>query len=601
MADARPVVRRRRSAFAAAFLSLLYPGLGHAYLGRWMRALLWGIIPTLAIAAGLGIILSAEDRTDLFAPLLDPAMSTAIYGVILVDLLYRLAAVFDAYRLARDPRVGSSGSRMLSTVGLLGVILVLIASHVAVAQPVSVGYDIINQATSNSGDESEVPDEALVENIEGFEHLRETEPPGGATGTPVEEATPGPTPSVGPGWDGKERLNILLVGMDGGRQGRSNESFLTDTMIVVSVDPRTGRVAFISLPRDMVNVPLPGGGTFGGKINTLYTTARLRPSQFAGNDRDRGYRALMGALSTLYGIKIEYYASVDLNSFRDTINTLGGVVVDVQMPVYDTGYTAADGRGKLKLYVPPGMQFMNGQRALAYARSRHGSAGGDFDRAARQQRLFTSVRDQTDLSALFAPGVLDKLLKQVTKHVKTNIPARMIPRLVSLAQEVDLDRRVNLVLAEPTYGAICYPCGPSGVWAIRPHVSKIRQAVQNVFSGNARTERDRQRVEDEAAVVHVLNGAGGSNTKATNLATALASRGLNAVVPPIAGGRADADDYRDTVITVYNGAGAGLTETLKRLRQTFDGVEIVEADDPDQRADIVIIVGERTKPLKGRR
>ena len=76
---------------------------------------------------------------------------------------------------------------------------------------------------------------------------------------------------------------------------------------------------------------------------------------------------------------------------------------------------------------------------------------------------------------------------------------------------------------------------------------------------------------------------------------------MNAVVPPIAGGRADANDYRDTVITIYNGAGAGLTETIKHLKRSFKKAEIVEADDPDQRADIVVIVGERTKPIKGRR
>ena len=157
MGDVQPVVRARRSAFAAAFLSLLYPGLGHAYLGRWLRALAWAILPTLAIAGGAGLILSAPDRTELFAPLLDPAMSTAVYGVIVIDLLYRLAAVFDAYRLARDSRVGSSGSRMLSTVGLLGIILVLIASHVAVARPVSFAYDTINDITDDSGDETRSP------------------------------------------------------------------------------------------------------------------------------------------------------------------------------------------------------------------------------------------------------------------------------------------------------------------------------------------------------------------------------------------------------------------------------------------------------------
>ena len=68
MGDVQPVVRARRSAFAAAFLSFLYPGLGHAYLGRWLRALAWAVLPTLAIAAGAGLILSAPDKTDLRRP-----------------------------------------------------------------------------------------------------------------------------------------------------------------------------------------------------------------------------------------------------------------------------------------------------------------------------------------------------------------------------------------------------------------------------------------------------------------------------------------------------------------------------------------------------
>jgi LCP family protein required for cell wall assembly len=609
MGDAQPVVRARKSAFAAAFLSFLYPGLGHAYLGRWLRALMWAILPTLAIVAGAGLVLSAPDKTELFAPLLDPAMSTAVYGAIIVDLLYRLAAVFDAYRLARDPAVGSGGSRMLSTVGLLGIVLVLIASHVAVARPVGLAYDTINEITSNSGDDTALPDAADLEalGIQIPDASFEPEPTQ-AAGDPTAavDDEPTPTPSAGPGWDGKARLNILLIGADGGRQGIAENSYLTDTMIVVSVDPRTGKVAFISLPRDMSGIPLPRdwaayrayGGKYTDKINTLYTAARAS-RLFPGSDKERGYQALMGALGQLYGLKIDYYVAVDLNSFRETINTLGGVVVDVQVPVYDPDYPSADGRGSLKLYVPPGMQWMNGQRALAFARSRHGSS--DFDRAARQQRVVTSVRDQTDLSSLFAPGVIDKLLKQVTKHVRTNIPARMIPKLISLAQEIDLDRRDNLVLSSSAFGRVCYPCPPNGYWMLIANPANIKRAVQNLLSGNVKAAKERKSIASEGAVVHVLNGAGGSNAKTTNIADALRSRGMNAMVPPIAEGRADNDDYKDTVITVYNGAGADMAKTLKKLRATFKGAQVVEADDSEQVANIAVIVGKKTKPIKRQR
>jgi LCP family protein required for cell wall assembly len=376
-------------------------------------------------------------------------------------------------------------------------------------------------------------------------------------------------------------------------------------MIVVSVDPATGRVAFISLPRDTSGIPLPRswpahnafGGSYANKINTLYTVARGRPDLFPGSDQERGFKALMGALSELYGLDIQYYVAVDLNSFRRVVNALGGVVIDVQLPVYDTGYPTDDGRGKLKLYVPPGMAYMNGQRALAYARSRHGSS--DYVRSARQQRVITSVRDQLDLPSLFAPGVIDKLVDQVKRHVKTNVPPKLIPKLVSLAQDVDLERRESLVLSDPVYSSICYPCPPNGLWVLKANPAKMRAAAQNVFSDSAREARKRNEIAEEGAVVWVQNGAGGANTRATLIAESLSAKGMDAIVPPIADGRADRDDYPDTVIRYYNGAKDQIPRTVAKLRSTFKGATIEEVDDPAVEADVIVIVGESTKTPKG--
>ena len=75
----------------------------------------------------------------------------------------------------------------------------------------------------------------------------------------------------------------------------------------------------------------------------------------------------MGATVRAVRLDIEYYVAVDLNSFRGAVNAFGGLVVDVRVPLIDAAYAAADGRGKLKLYMPPGIQRMNGQEALAYA------------------------------------------------------------------------------------------------------------------------------------------------------------------------------------------------------------------------------------------
>jgi LCP family protein required for cell wall assembly len=401
-------------------------------------------------------------------------------------------------------------------------------------------------------------------------------------------------------------LNILLIGQDGGRQGINNASLLTDTMITVSIDPTTGRLAFISLPRDTTRVPLPKnwpayrslGGTYNNKINTLYTIARSRSDLFPGNDKQRGYNALMGALGELYGLDIQYYVSVDLNSFRNVVTALGGVIVDVQLPVMDTSYATGDGRGKLKLYIPPGMRKMNGQDALAYARSRHGSS--DFDRSARQQRVITSVRDQTDIDELLQPGVVTGLVKQLASDVKTNIPTKLIPKMLTLAQKIDLNNRENLVLGSSRYVTDCYPACPSGLYELIAKPSAIRSAVKNVFSTSKATARKMLQIRDEGATVYVLNGEGGRNNKAIDIASNLAGKGMDAIVPPVNDGKAETTDFRGTVIRVYNGADEKMPQTFARLKRTLKdkGRTLERIEDAATTADFVVIVGSKTKSLK---
>ncbi len=628
MAPSDVAVRPRRSAFAAAFLSFLFPGLGHAYLGRWLRALAWAVLPIVFIAAGLGRVVSGGlgDMVELVA---DPDVLNAMLIFLAFDLLYRLLALLDAYRLATDGSVGSAGTRSASAAGLIALVVVLVASHVVVARPIFFATDLYADISANAGDTSEVksPEELVKAGGKDFELLtveqqeeptakpereRESNEPGETEAPPsAEPATPEPTAATTEDvevaeWDGKERLNILLIGQDGGRQGRGDGSLLTDTMITISVDPTTGRLAFISLPRDTSGVPLPRswgaynalGGKYNNKINTLYYQARANPGLFPGNDKERGYKGLMGALGELYGLDIKYYVAVDLNSFRAVVNTLGGVIVDVQMPVMDEGYSASDGRGKLKLYIPPGMTRMNGQEALAYARSRHGS--DDFNRSARQQRVVTSVREQTDIDNLLSPGVLPDLIREMKKEVKTNIPPKLVPSMLSLAQKVDLDRRENLVLGSSRYVETCYPCGSSGLFLLKAKTSAIRQAVQNVFSTSKAKARSINAIAEEDAVVHVINGQGGPNTKAVNIASNLGTKGINALVPPLNGGRADADDYVNTVITFYNGAEDSMPETATKLKRTLKdkGRELRYVEDAAAEADIVVTVGEKTQSLK---
>jgi polyisoprenyl-teichoic acid--peptidoglycan teichoic acid transferase len=479
----QPALRPVRSAFVAGFLSFLLPGLGHAYLRRWLRAALWMAVPVVVLVVGI-IAIATTDRRELLARLIDPNVLTAILLLLAVDALYRVLAMLDAWRLARDPLVGTPTTRVASALGVVAVLLVLAGSHIAVAWPVRLAQDVVGSFDGEGGDTSAVPDVAdLPASLRGL--VSATADPDSPLATPSAGGSPAPDLTIEP-WDSDERLDILLVGLDSGRPGE--RTYLTDTMMVLSIDPPTGRMALISLPRDTVGVPLPKGDDFStaravygnryaGRINSLYITARLRDDLFPGNDRQRGYRALMGALSELYGLDISYYVSVDLNGFRGAVGTLGGVVVDVPLPLLDYGYSASDGRGHLKLYVPPGISRMNGQAALAYARSRKSTS--DFDRAARQQNVVDALTDQVDLAALLEPGTISGLREQFEQYVTTNIPASMLPQLVLLATELDLSRPTSLVLS-PDKGFSTTQAN----YDIVPNVSRIRRAVKNVFTAD---------------------------------------------------------------------------------------------------------------------
>jgi LCP family protein required for cell wall assembly len=593
----------RRSAFAAAFLSFLFPGLGHAYLGRWLRALGWAALPILSVALLGGLLSNHATRVALASEVLDPTMVLALLAIIVADLLYRLASMLDAWRLARVPGADDVAARRLgSAVGLLAVIAVLFVSHAAIAMPVYGWYQYLNGGFGGDDLDEQLPEDVLPSGLvaPSFETLAP-----GETATPTPEPTP--TPTQGPEWNGGP-LNILLIGADAGRAGYSG--YLTDTMITVMIDPVSKQLAMVSLPRDTAYVPLPRGwpayraygGAFPYKINSLYTYARGLPDLFpVGDNRTRGYDALKAVLGELYGIKIDYYVAVDLNSFRDVVDgpALRGLIIDVQNPVYDASYPSDDGRGKIKLYIPPGIQYMDGRKSLSYARARH--ATSDFDRAARQQRVVTSAREQFDLPSLLTPGRLTDLLRLVKRSVRTDIPPKKLPQMVQLAEEIDLDGRISLVLSGSRYQRTCYldppPCPQNTSWQLVPNVDKMRRDVSRVFKEDRATRERRERIQAEEAVVHVLNGTAGSNLKTMRIAEYLAEQGMDAQVPPINNGAAETDDYTDAVITVYDGVQDDLPATIGALERALR-VTATTADDPEQEADIVVIVGTRTPALR---
>ncbi len=590
---AQPARPRHRSAFGAAFLSLIFPGLGHLYAGALHRALAFAALPILLLALTAGLALSSGVQVfgaELVANL--PLVLLLNLGF----LAYRVVAAVDAFRVATylnavdasgGGRFGAPRMRLdpLSLAGLLAVCLVIAGGHGVVAYYGTQAQDTLSCVFDPTGDAN--CDDATDSPAPGSSAAATSAPSdtgaAPATAAPA-DATALPTASI-PAWNGKDRLNILLVGVD---QRPKEGTFNTDTLIVVSIDPVSKQVAMFSLPRDVVDVPIPSGparsvfgSVYSGKINSLYTNTRNRGDAFAGNANTRGFNALKQVLGGLYGLDIQYYAMVNFSGFENIVDTLGGVTINVQNPVLDDHYPGD--KGTLRVYIPAGVQHMTGAEALVYARSRHTS--NDFDRAQRQQRVILSLREQADPKTIL--DNLSQLLGDLKKSFKTDIPQAKLPQLIGLSSEIDSTKIRSYVFTPPFYAT---EGSDSRGYIITPNISRIRRAVASAFKVDPTIEAQREKIAGENGVVWVVNGSGQVG-QATGIASYLEYLGLTASAPT-----KRAPTAAQTKITVYNGRDADLPATIALLENVFN-VKATTATDPSVIVDVIVTTGTRTPAL----
>jgi len=247
----------------------------------------------------------------------------------------------------------------------------------------------------------------------------------GPTATSAVAATatqPGPTPTPYPAWDGDRPINILLLGVDA-REGEEAPP-RSDTIIVVRVDPVTKRVDMMSIPRDLL-VEIPGYGST--KINAAY------PNGEQDDDLPGGGPTLAAqTVEYNFGIRIDYFAEVDIAGMERVVDTLGGVLIDVPGILKDDQYPTGD-YGYTRVYFTPGLQMMDGETAVRYSRTRHDD--GDFARQSRQQQVLMAIRDRAiDTGAITK---VPELLADVGESVRTDLSLRQMFSLARLGQEID--------------------------------------------------------------------------------------------------------------------------------------------------------------------
>ncbi len=388
-------------------------------------------------------------------------------------------------------------------------------------------------------------------------------------------------------------FNILLIGVDL-RKTRLEDGARSDTLIVVRVDPQAKTAAMLSVPRDTYIDPslyeqlqLPDGAQPSGhKVNAAFAYGYKNPDIYAGNTDPQvgGANLARQTVEQLLGIKIDYSAQIDFQGFQALIDQLGGVAVDVPHAILDAEYPTDD-EGYMRLFIPPGLQRMDGVTALRYARTRH--ADNDFGRAKRQQQVLQAVLDELKQRGLLGKiEAVPTLLNVLRASVRTDLPISDLTNLRGLAalgQSLTTDRIARYTL-EPGTDHILDSDGSDIHWA----PEYVAGVAAKFMSGPQATAP-----APEQAVIQVQNGKGVKGL-ASQVTLELRLAKLTTVEPT------DAPDgsYPHTLVLDYSGNPA----TTRRLAALFniDAKYVkdmtAQAADAPLGVDIVLVVGDDYEP-----
>ncbi|NJN17919.1 MAG: LCP family protein [Oscillochloris sp.] len=291
----------------------------------------------------------------------------------------------------------------------------------------------------------------------------------------------------------QEPFTVLLVGLD--RRSDLLEGVRGDTLILVYVNPAEAWAGMLSIPRDSV-VDIPNLGR--QKINAAYSYGFSNAAALYGEGTtpEAGGGALIAeTVEGLLGLPVDYVAQIDFRGFERVVDTVGGITVDVPRPLLDASYPTED-YGYERIYIPAGLQVMDGATALRYARSRHSSS--DFDRSQRQQQVLRALlaevraRGLLDQAALL-PGLVEDLQQSVNTTLPLSDPT-VLRDLVDLAQQLDAGRIVQLSI-NPNDVGIDFEDGSDIYW----NQADVRSLVVRLTAG--------PELANEAATVQIFNGA----------------------------------------------------------------------------------------------
>lgn len=288
------------------------------------------------------------------------------------------------------------------------------------------------------------------------------------------------------------RYNVLLLGGD---SGADRWGMRPDSITVASIDEETGHTILFGLPRNMQNFPFPEGSVMAGQfpdgyncedcyLNSLSTWAVDNEELFKKYD-DPGVEATIEGVEGITGLNVNYYAMVNLKGFRELVDAVGGIRLNVRDRIPIGGIGAP-----ITGYIEPGVQRLDGFQTLWFTRSRSGA--DDYSRMARQKCVMNAMLDQ--LSPQVVVTKFGRIAEASKEVISTNLPASEVDRFVALAMKAKSQPLATVSFVPPL------------VNTAEPDIElvhdRVRQAIER---SEARTESD-----TVSAKSKVRRAAGGS-------------------------------------------------------------------------------------------
>ena len=449
---------RFRWAMVWTALGALIPGLGLWHAGRRVAgSIVMGVFVALVLAvAYLGI--AGKDRLIELGTNVD-VLNGLVVGLAVLAVAWVVVIVTS--HLSLRPAQPSGAQRFAG--GVLVGILAL-----AVATPLAVGAEYARSTANFLGT---VFDD-----------------------DPVPSGQPTPDQSANP-WGSKERLNVLVIGGDSGTNRDPSLGLRADTVMVASIDLKTGVSTLFSLPRQTARIPFPKSsplhkyypnGFYDGVdgansnyfLNAMYNNipARIPRNLLGDNVKNLGAEVMKVGVGEALGLgKLDYFVIVNMDGFKQFINALGGITLNVNYRIPIGGKTTE--RVPPKGYIEPGPnKHLDGRLALWYARGRYGLTTGDYSRMERQRCVINAVVQQAQPQVVLTN--FEKIAAAGSKTIQTDIPRRMLKPMIELALKV---KNTNL-------HSVVFQPGVAGWVSSNPPWPAVQRRVQQALREADRAE-----------------------------------------------------------------------------------------------------------------